>query len=529
MKVELLPEPHLEFGDDFISDDPKMGITVGGFFSHSNSTHRSEIHFAIIGTNNNTADALTWVKNFHDYIEASDEEVIIKSTTEIKDGEVIDDEDVSLEDADDLGFLDLDSSDDENLEDSFLIKNKRLNPDFIGFNKESKFACEFVNDEANNIAIKETKIKEIIENKDIKAFDRAVRVGDLYIEAYKKLIETSISKPNICLIIVPSKIFKLFSSIPMGPGKFFNFRRYLKANLICLQGAIPVQIILEDTILGKKKSLQDLSLQGWNFCVANYYKNNCSPWTLSLKDRHTCFIGISFHKVLNGADHLMRSSIAQAFNYEGKGIIFVGKQFKWDKHVTNTPAPHLTYEYAKDLIKEIIREYKIYNDDIAPNRVVIHKTSDFWNSSIHQDYSEVEGLKDGIKDVLGENATIDLVTIKSAGIKLLRQAGDYPVIRGTLLHVDQATGVLYTTGYIPYYETFPSVHIPRPLEVSIYEGETTLKKVCEEILALTKLNFNNCNYYDSMPITVRFAQKVGEIIQYMDEKSTPPNKYFFYM
>jgi|GEM_PF-2583132 len=59
--------------------------------------------------------------------------------------------------------------------------------------------------------------------------------------------------------------------------------------------------------------------------------------------------------------------------------------------------------------------------------------------------------------------------------------------------------------------------------------ESSLKKICEEILALTKLNFNNCNYYDSLPITIRFAQKVGEITQYIEPGTKPPDRYFYYM
>lgn len=529
MKIELLREPNLEFGNDFISDDPKMGISVGGFFSKSNNTHRSEVHLGIIGTQNNIEETLSWINKFREPIEASDDvdNKILNDST-IVDGEVID---VSENEDDSSEYENLFSEVEEinnNEEIPISHINKRLNPDFIGFNKEGNFNCEFINDEANNHEIRESRIKEIMENKDIKSFDKAVRVGDLYIEAYTALIERSVSKPNVCFIIVPSKVFKRLHSISLGRGKFFNFRRYLKAKLICIPNSIPVQIILEDTILQKKKSLQDLSMQAWNFSVANYFKNGCTPWTLGLKEKHSCFIGISFHKALNAEDHQMRASIAQAFNYEGKGIIFVGKQFKWDDDINKTKAPHLTYEYAKELIKEIIKEYQKYNS-ISPNRVVIHKTTDFWNISSNPDYAEAEGLRDGIKEILGDNAKIDLITIKRAEIKLLRTEGQYPVIRGTLLHVDSYTGILYTTGYIPYYETFPGVHIPHPIEITIYEGETTLKKVSEEILALTKLNFNNCNYYDSLPITVRFAQKVGEIIQYMDENGTPPNKYFYYM
>lgn len=540
MRVDLLKEPFLEYGNDFISDDPKMGISAGGFFSLSNNTHRSELHYAIIGTNTNIEDVKKWIDQFENPIEASSEEIDIVKEAAIIDGEVFDNI-MDIEDDESL-FQEMALQAREQLKqdikedaqvidtaDSYYSVNKRLNPDFPGFNDNHPFYCRFVNDEANNMSIKEAQIKEIMENEEIKAFEKMVRICDLYINAYKFLVSKSLSKAEVCFITIPTKVYKKFSSIKFMGNRYFNLRRYLKAQMITVSNAIPVQIILEDTFMGTRRSLQDMSMQAWNFCVANYYKNTGTPWTLTLKDKNSCFIGISFHKVLSSETNVMRSSVAQAFNYEGKGIIFVGEQFEWDSRKTNTPAPHLEYNYSKKLIRDVINEYKLYNKNLAPTRVVIHKTTDFWDSKINSDYAEVEGLKEGIREILGDSVEIDLVSIKSSDVKLLRKQGNYPVIRGTLLNIDKSTGILYTTGFIPYYETFPSRHIPHPLEVTIYEAESSLKKICEEILALTKMNFNNCNYYNSLPITIQFAQKVGEIIQYIDEGVTPPNKYFFYM
>lgn len=98
----------------------------------------------------------------------------------------------------------------------------------------------------------------------------------------------------------------------------------------------------------------------------------------------------------------MRSSIAQAFNYEGKGVIFIGNQFEWNSNTTNTPAPHLTHAYAEELMQNVLAEYKEYNK-VAPARVVIHKTTDFWDASINIEYAEAEGFRNGINKVLGDN------------------------------------------------------------------------------------------------------------------------------
>ncbi len=527
--TELIEEPLLEFGDEFLSSDPKTGITRGGFFSVSNNAHRSEIHYAIIGTNNHIENTKDWIEQFENHISAKVTYDENASETEIVDGEIIDyeraeDEEISESQ---LHSIFPEEEQEEEIDDPSFVINKKMNPDFPGFSSDTAFKCRFYNDNSNNKGIKELAINSIL-NSTASKIDKAISIADLYLQAYQQILEDSISKPNICIVIVPSEVYKKLSSVQYSSGKFFNLRRYLKAQLISLPNRIPIQIVLEDTLRGTKKSLQDLSMQAWNFVTANYYKNGGIPWTLTLKDKNSCFIGISFHRVQGAEKNLMRSSIAQAFNYEGKGIIFIGKQFEWDSNAMNTPAPHLSHDYAKELTQKVLAEYKKYNR-VPPSRVVIHKTTDFWDASVNTDYAEAEGLRYGIQESLGEDVEIDLVTIKSSNIKLLRSKGKYPVLRGTLLKMSDKYGLLYTTGYIPYYESFPGVHIPRGLEVSIYSGDSTIRKVSEEIMALTKLNFNNCSYYDSLPITIRFAQKVGEIIQYIDEEVEPPNKYFYYM
>jgi hypothetical protein len=532
MKIELLKEPNLEFGNDFICDDPKIGITLGGFFSLTNQSHKSEIHYSVIGTQANIEDAIKWINVFDNFIEASGEAEERFDESLIEDGEVVDFTDEGELFHTDYSFLNTTDERQEQVEQATDVNtkvNKKRNPDFPGFNNASQIKCSFLNDESNNKELQLSKVREILKDTVINNFDKAIKVCDLYIQAYEYVLTKSITRPTVCFIIIPSEVYKKLSSIRYAGHSYFNLRRYLKAQLIVKSQAIPVQIILEDTITQKRKSLQDLSMQAWNFCVANYYKSSSIPWTLTLKDKHTCFIGISFHKVLNADKNTLRSSVSQAFNYEGKGLIFVGEHFEWDDDEMETPAPHLTYEYANRLITQVIEEYKAFNKNLPPRRVVIHKTTSYWDSAVNKDYAEVEGLKNGIKEVLGDEVQIDLVAVKSTDIKLLRESGQYPVMRGTLLHIDDASGILYTTGYIPYYETFPSMAIPRPLEISIYEQESSLKKICEEILALTKLNFNNCNYYDSLPITIRFAQKVGEITQYIEPGIKPPDRYYFYM
>ncbi|MEE1945843.1 hypothetical protein VRU48_12045 [Pedobacter sp. KR3-3] len=539
MKVKLLEEPVVEFGNKFLCDDPKMGLTVGGFYSLTSTTHRSEIHFAIIGTKENSEDLTTWINDVSKEIKAEPESFLNASNEsdfEIENGivNVIDEEEKLINSL----FENEDGSQHDSDDITFEV-NKRVNPDFPGFDSESIFQCKFLNDNSNNRVIKNADIDYIVKKRDkndelsdkeTSQLEKAAYYCELLITQYKDILENFITtRPSICFIIIPDKVVKAIGSLSMG-NKFFNLRRYIKAQLIVLPNAIPVQLIIESTLTRTgKRRLQDKSMVAWNFVNACYYKNEGTPWSLDIKDKNTCFIGISFNKVINSDNNNVRASIAQAFNYQGKGLVFIGKQFEWDSLKNQTPSPHLSYDYAKELISMVLKEYERFNR-IKPTRVVIHKTTDFWTGAINPNFAETEGLKKGIVDSLGNDVEMDLVTVKSSKFKLLRNTGDYPVIRGTFLEVDRNYGVLYTTGYIPYYETYPGMHIPHPLDIIKFEGDTSITTLSEEILALTKLNFNNCNYYDSLPITIRFAQKVGEIIQYFDDDVTnPPNKYFYYM
>lgn len=521
MKIRLLNEPVVEFGNGFICDDPKMGLSMGGFYSSTANNHRTEIHYSVIATKENAQDLFEWIKELENHITAEATEIKVGSF-EINDGEVI------VNEQDEFAELFADETEEIIEQPSFEI-NHQLNPDFPGIGIDSIFKCNFVNDESNNRFLKSAKLEEIL-NEETEDLDKAVKYCEIIINYFNDILENTISaKPNICFLIIPDSVFKELASIKIK-NKYFNLRRYIKAQLISVPNSIPVQIIKESTLTrsGKKK-IQDKSMVAWNFLNACYYKNEGTPWSLDLEEKNTCFIGISFNKVIQSEDNNVRASIAQAFNYQGKGLVFIGKQFEWDPHKNNTPSPHLTYEYAKDLISHVLKEYNKFNKTI-PTRVVIHKTTDYWTGSINSNYAEVEGLKKGILDALGDDIELDLITVKTSDIKLLRGNGEYPVMRGTMLEIDRKTAILYTTGYIPYYETYPGMHVPHPIEVIKFEGETPIIKICEEVLALTKLNFNNCNYYDGLPITIRFAQKVGEIIQYFDEEqTTAPNKYFYYM
>jgi len=56
-----------------------------------------------------------------------------------------------------------------------------------------------------------------------------------------------------------------------------------------------------------------------------------------------------------------------------------------------------------------------------------------------------------------------------------------------------------------------------------------VKQLTEEILALTKMNWNNTRFDGKMPVTLDCAKKVGEIMRHVDKTENPDVSFRYYM
>ena len=173
---------------------------------------------------------------------------------------------------------------------------------------------------------------------------------------------------------------------------------------------------------------------------------------------------------------------------------------------------------AFDLLDHSLKEYfealKVY-----PQRLVLHKTSNF-NSN------EIEGFKEAAYK--NNIHAVDMVTIMRSDLRLYRETM-YPPLRGTMASFDDKTHLLYTRGFVPFYNTYPGSYIPSPIEIRLFSHDESPELICDEILALSKMNWNNTQFDRKFSITIECSRKVGEILKYLDSDETPQIKYSFYM
>jgi hypothetical protein len=405
-------------------------------------------------------------------------------------------------------------------------KHPNLHPDFPGLGNQNPFRCKFEIPEGATAVIAQSKIDKIRkEPHHGKAVEMAV---DEVMQQLQTLDEGS-HRPDVVIVALPVSLIERVWNAKVdskattekddsGGSDAPDFRGMLKAKAMNLR--FPIQIVWEDVFdetasiprkvkESKARKIQDQAGRTWNLLTTLYYKGTGRiPWRKMPHDGEftACYIGISFYREVGGQQ--LFTSAAQMFDERGRGFILKGKRAQTESRGRH---PYMTQPDARQLIVEALSAYRNHHKNY-PARVIVLKTSQFR-----------EEEADGILEALEEAGTElrDLVWVQeSYSVKVLRD-GNYPVMRGTFVELD-GKGLLYTNGSIPYYGTYPVMYDPRPLLLCPYKGsDSTIAQIAGEVLALTKINWNSTQMNQKLPIPIRAARAVGEILKYVgDEKAS---------
>jgi hypothetical protein len=395
-----------------------------------------------------------------------------------------------------------------------------LNPDFPGLGNQNPFRCKFEVPNDATIALSHRQVNEI---KKIGRHDEAVRHAVTLISAQLSSLVESSAKPDVIVLALPVPLIEKLvnaKSEEASEGSeeeddrndALNFRDLLKAKNLHLD--VPTQIVWPDTwddaakIPRKVKresnrQTQAKATRAWNLLNALFYKAGKVPWRL-LPDQaeyRTSFLGIGFYRDLDGQQ--LWTSTAQMFDERGRGLILRGARAQTESKGRH---PYLTAADADDLVTQSIAAYKAHHKHV-PARVVVLKTSRFRPE-------EAEGI-----DAALERLGIDLCDLlwvqESSPIAVFRD-GNYPVLRGTFVDL-KGKGLLYTRGSVPYYGTYPGLRVPRPLLLVPHENsDSALPKLAEEVLALTKVNWNTTQFDQKLPAPIKAAREVGRILKHIE-------------
>ena len=466
LKLTCLSEPSLSFAGDFSHKNPKVGVPLYGPKSLNTPRHKKEIHVGFVGE----AEAIGNVQRF-------------------------------IEDC-------------SNGVDAVDIANGSM--PFPGLRRELGYRFEIVTSDEIIEKITNSDRESVLNNANLEI--QFCKMLNLIDEKVSIVCEKD-HPIDYIFVVLTEDIYAKFRVVETtdpisGKGRVLrNFRRAIKARLMKYQ--TPTQIIRESTTghTTDLRNMEDLATRAWNIFTGMYFKVGGFPWgPIGLKPA-TCFVGISFFRPF-GEENFMRASVAQAFNEHGDGLVLRGQKFRWDDKLGKSP--HMPTPLAEQLVKEVLARYEIECKQ-TPRRVVIHKSSRYT-------LDERTGFTEALKKI----AEVDLITVGVTGNFRLFREGEYPPLRGALMEAGD-NHFLYTTGYLPELKKYPHPHVPAPLHIVDHYGDTVKPQLLNEILILTKMNWNTANVDGTFPITLQFSRRVGDILRELPNNRTPKLKYSYYI
>lgn len=495
IKTGFIDEKELEFGNGNRHIDIKFGILNHGTLDSKEREDVKRINIAVIGLPETTNHFLEWLVKCNDGIDAKE------------------------------------------------TSKTNLFPRFPGFGRNSPFYAEW---DCSERAKRYLSLSEITKLAPMKTPGEIIKgVVKLYATELDYLANEI--RPDVIFCITPDEISDQldraaeFPDTRVGDEEDIDkeekinrhrhdFHHCLKSEAMIYK--IPIQMIYPSTFgLGKRgkstkkkrrkrkqRQLQDPATCAWNFFTAMYYKAGGAPWRLARQssDYATCYIGVSFYKSLD--KNTVMTSIAQIFNERGEGVVVRGGQARLSKE---DRTPHLTKGDSASIIIQALKKYRDEHKN-SPARVVIHKSSYFTDE-------EKSGFSEGLEQE--RISMVDMISIRKSNIRLFRE-GEYPVLRGTHLQISEQKHLLFTRGSVPFFETYPGLYLPRALEIQFDSIEQSRELLCNEILALTKMNWNNTQFDMSEPITLSAARNVGDIMKYIPVDAPDgriASRYSFYM
>ena len=303
-----------------------------------------------------------------------------------------------------------------------------------------------------------------------------------------------------------------------------NFHNQLKARL--LEKKILTQIIRETTIAPEEfvndagrllRRVDAPSTVAWNLSTAVFYKAGGRPWKINNIRDGVCYIGLVFKKDESNTDPRYACCAAQMFLDSGDGVVFKRVDGPW--HIPGTNTFHLSAEAAKQIVGMAVDAYKENHEGNKPPKEL------FLHGKVQFDDSEWQGFSQAVD--VGTNLVGVRIRDESQ-FKLFRKQ-TRAVLRGTAYIRNWRTAYLWTKGFIPRLQTYPSRAVPKPLLIDVCGGKAEITTVLKDIMALTKLNYNTCVFADGSPVTLRFADSVGEILTAGPLKDIAPLPFRHYI
>jgi hypothetical protein len=272
----------------------------------------------------------------------------------------------------------------------------------------------------------------------------------------------------------------------------------------------------------------------WRLTIALYTKAGCTPWKLAANpdNEDTVFIGLAYARRGDPTEGRFVTCCSQVFDADGGGMQFVAYDVGNGVDLRN---PFLSREQMRSVMARSIALYQRRHGGILPRRVVVHKPGEFRDVEIA-----------GTDDALGAVPELECVQVQSRtpwrAVRLLASSGQksrstpdsWPVRRGTTIALSGRSCLLWTGGNTPvvtdrgnYFQGGNS--IPGPLVLTRFAGRGSLESMAADVLALTKMDWNNDALFDPLPVTIMYSKRLARTISHVPSLASHPYPYRLFM
>ncbi len=338
----------------------------------------------------------------------------------------------------------------------------------------------------------------------------------------------SVTGRKIIVIYIPQR-WDAFTSY-RTEDESFDLHDFIKA--FCAEKGIMSQLIREKTI---KDASQKCQINWW-LSLSFFVKSMRTPWILANTDKTTAFAGLgySIDSKDNSNGHIVLGC-SHIYSSTGEGLKYKLSRISNDKIQWRHRKPHLCYDDAYEFGKSIVNLfYESMNE--LPKRIVIHKRTFFTDEE-----------KQGILDSIGDSdkiESIDLIeinfenNIKYASSKIYKgkpTIDGFSVSRGTCIQLSKTEALLWAHGVVPSvrnpkFNFYPGGrYIPKPLRIRKHHGTGSLEQIANEILGLSKMNWNSLNMYSQLPATISSSNDIARIGKLIDSNTKHEYDYRYFI
>lgn len=372
---------------------------------------------------------------------------------------------------------------------------KTYMPDFVGFEEIFGVALAGVSDRGCHLAIPA--------DTPAHGSDPHTSVNEALLRCIHQL-RNQREKWDVIVILLPTA----WEGLRKSPDAAFDLHDRVKAAVAPL--GIPIQFLRESSAL----TAAQWGSKAWRLSLALFAKAGGIPWRMkATTDMPTAYVGLHY-AIRGGTSNQFVTCCSQVFDAQGGGLEFVAYNIGERDDLRRNP--HLTRDEMRTVMSRSADLYRVRHTGHTPRRFVVHKETPWRDEEI-----------DGVYDAWGSADSIECVTLTKSrwrAVELKQGSGSqaqpstWPVGRNTLQQNDGSSGLLWTYGPTEGMSLNngiynPSVKgLPTPIAFTRHTGSGDLRILAADILALTKLDWNNDNPFNTFPVTLTYAKKLAEVI-----------------